>query len=321
MSAVRTPTERVFRHSLPRSGRMGAIARQREIIDGLRAELSAAVRAEGSGTGRVLLVAILRKALAAGRAEIRRRFEAGGTAAAVMREQCFLMDQLIHALFDVVIGELYPLANPTAGEKLALVAVGGYGRGELAPCSDIDLLFLLPYKRTPHTEQVVEALLYVLWDLGLKIGHAVRSVEDCLRHAKSDLTVRTSLLELRFLRGDEELFGELKRRFDLEIARGTAAQFIEAKLAERDERHRREGDSRYKLEPQCQGRQGRAARPAHAVLARQIHLPHRRRCQIGRSRRAVARGIAPFRARPGLPLDGTLPPALPDRARRGTADL
>src|SRR5579871_5591457 len=272
MSAVRTPTERVFRHSLPRSGRMGAIARQREIIDGLRAELSAAVRAEGSGTGRVLLVAILRKALAAGRAEIRRRFEAGGTAAAVMREQCFLMDQLIHALFDVVIGELYPLANPTAGEKLALVAVGGYGRGELAPCSDIDLLFLLPYKRTPHTEQVVEALLYVLWDLGLKIGHAVRSVEDCLRHAKSDLTVRTSLLELRFLRGDEEMFGELKRRFDLEIARGTAAQFIEAKLAERDERHRREGDSRYKLEPNVKEGKG-GLRDLHTLfwLAKYIY--------------------------------------------------
>ena len=251
---------------------MGAIARQREIIDGLRAELSAAVRAEGSGTGRVLLVAILRKALAAGRAEIRRRFEAGGTAAAVMREQCFLMDQLIHALFDVVIGELYPLANPTAGEKLALVAVGGYGRGELAPCSDIDLLFLLPYKRTPHTEQVVEALLYVLWDLGLKIGHAVRSVEDCLRHAKSDLTVRTSLLELRFLRGDEELFGELKRRFDLEIARGTAAQFIEAKLAERDERHRREGDSRYKLEPNVKEGKG-GLRDLHTLfwLAKYIY--------------------------------------------------
>ncbi len=145
--------------------------------------------------------------------------------------------------------ELYPLANPTSGEKLAIVAVGGYGRGELAPFSDIDLLFLLPYKQTPHTEQVVELLLYLLWDLGLKIGQATRSIEECLRQAKSDLTIRTGLLEARYLWGDQPLFAELKKRFDAEIVRGTAAQFVEAKLAERDERHRRIGDSRYSSSP------------------------------------------------------------------------
>ena len=107
----------------------------------------------------------------------------------------------------------------------------------------------LPYKRTPHTEQVVEYLLYLLWDLGLKIGHATRSVEECLRQAKSDLTIRTGLLEARYLWGDQALFRDLKKRFDSEIVRGTAAQFVEAKLAERDARHQRVGDSRYQLEP------------------------------------------------------------------------
>src|SRR5207302_1031512 len=163
--------------------------------------------------------------------------------------QCFLIDQLIRALYDLVTERVYPLANPTQGEKLAIVAVGGYGRGELAPYSDIDLLFLLPYKQTPHTEQVIESLLYFLWDLGLKVGQATRSVAECLRYAKGDLTIRTALLEARYVWGEQALFTELKTRFESEILRGTEAQFVEAKLAERDARHIRVGDSRYQLEP------------------------------------------------------------------------
>ncbi len=254
---------------------MGSITRQRDIIDRrvLAEELAAAAHsAKSASLDRAPLVAPLKAALAAGRAEIRRRFEATGDGTAVVREQCFLMDQLIRALFDVVTGETYPLPNPTSGERLALVAVGGYGRGELAPYSDIDLLFLLPYKQTPHTEQVVELLLYLLWDLKLKIGHATRSVEDCLRQAKSDLTIRTGLLEARYLWGEEGLFRELKKRFDSEIVRGTAAQFVEAKLAERDQRHRRVGDSRYQLEPNVKEGKG-GLRDLHTLfwLAKYIY--------------------------------------------------
>ena len=231
---------------------MSSIVRQRDIIDrlALAEELSAVVLAVRSPVlDRGAFVAPLKAALTKGQAEIRRRFEATGDGAAVMREQSFLMDQMIRALFDLVTGDIYPLPNPTSGERLAIVAVGGYGRGELAPYSDIDLLFLLPYKRTPHTEQVVEYLLYLLWDLGLKIGQATRSVEECLRQAKSDLTIRTGLLEARYLWGEQALFIDLKRRFDSDIVRGTAAQFVEGKLAERDARHQRVGDSRYQLEP------------------------------------------------------------------------
>ncbi len=190
---------------------MATIARQREIIDRrlLAEELSAAARSSNSASfDRTPLVKPLKGALIAGRAEIRRRFEATGDGSAVVREQCFLIDQLIRALFDAVTGEIYPLPNPTSGERLALVAVGGYGRGELAPFSDIDLLFLLPYKSTPRTEQIVESLLYSLWDLGLKIGQSTRSVEECLRQARSDMTIRTGLLEARYLWGDEALFRE-----------------------------------------------------------------------------------------------------------------
>jgi [protein-PII] uridylyltransferase len=231
---------------------MPTIVRQRDIIDRrvLAEQLSAAVPAVRSpALDRGAFVAPLKAALTTGHAEIRRRFEATGDGSAVMREQCFLMDQLIRALFDLVTGDIYPLPNPTSGERLAIIAVGGYGRGELAPYSDIDLLFLLPYKRTPHTEQVVEYLLYLLWDLGLKIGQATRSVEECLRQAKSDLTIRTGLLEARYLCGEQALSRDLKKRFDADIVRGTAAQFVEGKLAERDVRHQRVGDSRYQLEP------------------------------------------------------------------------
>ncbi|HXO01576.1 MAG TPA: [protein-PII] uridylyltransferase, partial [Stellaceae bacterium] len=227
-----------------------AIARQREIIDrrALMAALSA-LAVDSSTPDRAPIVALLREALNHGRAEVQARFDAGGSAGHCVTEQCFLVDQLIRTLFDFVTEHIYPLANPTQGEKLAVVAVGGYGRGEMAPYSDVDLLFLLPYKRTPHTEQVVEYLLYLMWDLRLKVGHAVRSVDESLRYAKSDLTIRTALVEARYIWGEQALFTELRSRFDNEIVRGTAAQFIEQKLAERDARHKRVGDSRYQLEP------------------------------------------------------------------------
>ena len=231
---------------------MGSITRQRDIIDrrALTERLSLVVGSvQAPALDRSAFVAPLKVALTAGRAEIRRRFEATGDGAATIREQCFLIDQLIRALFDLVTQVIYPLPNPTSGERLAIIAVGGYGRGELAPYSDIDLLFLLPYKRTPHTEQVVEYLLYLLWDLGLKIGQSTRSVDECLRQAKSDLTIRTALLEARYLWGDQALFNEFKKRFDSDIVKGSAAQFVASKLAERDARHKRLGDSRYQLEP------------------------------------------------------------------------
>src|SRR5712691_5323006 len=233
-------------------GSMPNILRQRDIIDrrALAEELAQAIaEATAPSLDRRVLLPPLRAALGRGRGEIRRRFEADGTAIRAISEQCFLVDQLIRVLYDLATETVYPLPNPTAGEKMAIVAVGGYGRGEMAPFSDVDLLFLLPYKRTPHTEQVIEFLLYLFWDLGLKVGQATRSVAECLRYAKADLTIRTALLEARYVWGEQALYDELKTRFEAEIVRGTAAQFVEAKLAERDARHQRVGDSRYQLEP------------------------------------------------------------------------
>ena len=130
------------------------------------------------------------------------------------------MDGLVRCVHDAVVRHLYPAANPSSGERLAVVATGGYGRGTLAPGSDVDLLFLLPYKQTAWSESVVEAMLYVLWDLKLKVGHATRSVEDCIREAGADMTIRTTLLESRFLFGDRDLYDTLTVRFDAEILAG-----------------------------------------------------------------------------------------------------
>ena len=225
-------------------------ARQREILDRLALFERLAALAEEGEPDRRKVVETIKEALQAGRLTLRERFESGGSSGAeTVRGLSFLMDQLVRALYDFVTTKVYPLANPTAGEHMAVVAVGGYGRGELAPFSDIDLLFLLPYKPTPYTEQVVEYLLYTLWDLGLKVGHSTRTVEECIRQAKGDLTIRTALLEARYLWGDQRLHADLRQRYESAILKGSAAEFVEAKLAERDERHNRLGDSRYQVEP------------------------------------------------------------------------
>jgi [protein-PII] uridylyltransferase len=225
----------------------------REIIDrrALADELEAFVAgASGEDARRVHLVESLKAAHKAGSAAIQARLEKNkSTGAEAVAAHSFLMDQIIRVLFDYATSHVIRRGSPTTGERISIVAIGGYGRGELAPLSDIDLLFLLPYKPTPSTEQLVEFMLYVLWDLGLKVGHAVRSVDENIRQAKADFTIRTTLLEARWVWGDQELAAELIARFKKEIKRGTAAEFVQAKLAERDERHLKVGDSRYRLEP------------------------------------------------------------------------
>jgi [protein-PII] uridylyltransferase len=162
---------------------------------------------------------------------------------------CFMQDGIVQLIFDFVTMYLYPLRNPSEAERMSIIATGGYGRGVLAGGSDVDLLFLHPYKQTAWGESVVEAILYCLWDMGLKVGHATRSVSECIRQARADMTVRTALLEARCLLGDRGLYDELLARFDKEIVQGTAAEFVAAKLAEREERLRRAGQSRYLVEP------------------------------------------------------------------------
>jgi [protein-PII] uridylyltransferase len=164
-----------------------------------------------------------------------------------------LMDELVGALFGYALTVL-PLE---AKDRLAMVATGGYGRATLAPFSDIDLLFLTGGKASPQLDRAVEFILYFLWDLGLKVGHATRSIADCLAEADDDVTIRTSLLDARCLTGDRALFVDFQKAFRADCTANGPAEFILAKQAERAARHKRFGDTPFMVEPNVkEGRGG-----------------------------------------------------------------
>src|SRR3954454_7278007 len=127
---------------------------------------------------------------------------------------CFMQDEIIRILYSAATRHLYRSHIPSGEERMAVVATGGYGRGVLAAGSDIDLLFLLPYKQTAWGESVAETILYCLWDTGRRAGNPTRSINECIRQAKPDMTVRTALLESRYLPGARKLSDELVTRFD-----------------------------------------------------------------------------------------------------------
>ena len=166
------------------------------------------------------------------------------------------IDAVILSTYDVINTHAFPIANPTKADKLSVIAVGGYGRGNLAPGSDIDILILTPYKITPRIEQVVESLLYILWDLKLKVGYAIRSLEDNISKAKSDNTICTALLDARLISGDQELWIDFNSAFKLEILSKFKEKYFYEKIKERDIRHKKMGDSRYLLEPNIKENKG-----------------------------------------------------------------
>ena len=242
------------------TARVHAVPHQRDIID------RRLVLASLEGADRATSAAILKEALAEGRAEIARRLEAkpyaGIEAAAAY---AFLTDQILRLAYDYVTGRLHPLAIPTTSERLLLMAVGGYGRGEMALHSDVDIAFVTPWKPTGWTETVVEAILYLLWDLGLQVGHSMRSADEVVRAAIADQTVRTAILESRYVWGDEALYDLVAARFWKEVVAGKIASFVKEKLDERNERHRRMGDSRYVVEPNVKEGKG-GLRDLHALF-------------------------------------------------------
>ena len=212
-----------------------------------------------SGGGRELRSALaqrLKAALIEGRAKAEQLLLKDRHGRRCAERLCKLEDEIIRLLFEFARKHLYPSENPSEAEHMAVIATGGYGRGLQAPGSDIDLLFLLPYKQTAWGESIAEAILYCLWDTGLKVGHATRSVDECIRQAKADMTIRTAILEARFLPGDQQLFDELVKRFDNEVVRNTATEFVAAKLGEREDRVRRSGQSRYLVEPNVKDGKG-----------------------------------------------------------------
>jgi [protein-PII] uridylyltransferase len=226
--------------------------------DALRRDLTALARTEGDSQKlRKAALAHIKANFQQARNRIKTRVELGTVSGVVAaRALSELQDLLIQVLYDFATKHFYYAQNPTESERLAIVATGGYGRGQLAPGSDIDLLFVRPFKQTAWGESVIEFILHMLWDLGLKVGHAARSLAECMRLAKQDVTIRTSLLEARFLWGDKSLYDELRKRFWTEVAKGSEQDYVEAKLAEREERHRRQGESRYLVEPNIKDGKG-----------------------------------------------------------------
>ena len=230
---------------------------------------------------------------------------------------CRMHDEIIRLLFELAERHLYPSQNRSEAERMTVVATGGYGRGLLAPGSDIDLLFVLPYKQTAWGESVAETILYRLWDMGLKVGHATRSVNECIRQAKADITIRTAVLESRYLFGDRKLFDELMVRFDKEVTQGTAPEFVAAKLAEREERHRRAGQSRYLVEPNVKDGKG-GLRDLHTLfwIAKYVF-------RVREPEELIEKGVFNrsefmlFRRCEDFLWSVALPHALPDRPPRG----
>ncbi len=211
-------------------------------------DAAAAAAPQRSGV-RAAVVPVMRAAHAEGRAAIAAAIAAAPREAhRAIHDYAWLADRIVTLALHVAHRWLHPLPNPTASERVSAIAVGGFGRAEMAPFSDVDLLFVTPYKQTPWGESLIESALYCLWDMRLKVGHSVRTIDDCLRYARSDITVRTSLLEHRFLWGDEALAIRLRDRL-WEYFGTTGSEFIELKLAERAQRHARQGSTRYLLEP------------------------------------------------------------------------
>lgn len=237
---------------------MEKVSHQRAIIDRRKLDDEIAeIVAKAQSPHRPQVLELLRDALESGRAEIASRLHkkpaAGHECAA---GQAFLIDQLIRLIHDYAVHHLYPVANHSAGEHLCIAAVGGYGRAEMAPHSDVDIAFLTPMRKNSWTEQIIEAILYLLWDLGLKVGQSSRSLDEMVRMAKSDLTIRTALLEARYIWGDQTLYNQASTRFWNEVVGDTARDYIAQKLEERDARHKRMGDSRYVVEPNVKDGKG-----------------------------------------------------------------
>lgn len=225
--------------------------------DALRQELTAMFQAAPSASeARLQVLERLKALVAEARAAAEAGLNADGNGRRCAAGLSHFQDELIRLIFDYTTAHVYRANNPSDAERMAIVATGGYGRALLAPGSDIDLLFLLPYKQTPWGESVAEYMLYLLWDLGFKVGHATRNVDQCIKLSLADLTIRTAILDSRLILGDAQLFAELEQRFRSEVVRGTARAFIDAKMQERDDRHRRSGESRYRVEPNIKDGKG-----------------------------------------------------------------
>ena len=216
-----------------------AILHPERLIDtaALRQRLNGLAAAQNTDPSKVrpAIVGELKSVLKSARAEAERRLLSDGKGTQCAKNLAFVQDEIIRTLYEFTAEKIYPKATTRALQEVAIIAVGGYGRGTLAPGSDIDLLFLLPGKQEASSGRLVEFILYTLWDMRLKVGHATRSTDECIRLAKTDNTILTSILEARFICGNRQLSDQMQITFRHDIVQAGARKFVADKLAERDE--------------------------------------------------------------------------------------
>jgi len=223
----------------------------------------AEARAERAEDRRRLRLEFLRQELAQGFDSLKVRHAEGASGQESVRTHARLMDEVIFSLTRLIAADAERARlEPT---PLVVAALGGYGRGELHPLSDIDLMVVYDGELSPYVQRMMQELLYSLWDLGLQVGHSLRSLDDCVAMARTDFPSRTSMQEARFLAGDRRLFGRFRRVLRENVYRRDFAQFLETTLTERDQRHRRYGASPYIGEPNVKESAG-GLRDVHTAM-------------------------------------------------------
>jgi len=202
---------------------------------------------------RPLYLAGSRRFLTQFREKIKDLHRQGTSGTDVVHEITEMTDTLILKLFRSILGDI---AEDRALPEMALIAVGGYGRGELNPFSDIDIMFLHTGKNPQAVEEISQKLLYFLWDMRLDVGYSVRTISDCIEMGKSDSTVRTAMLDSRFLAGSKALFDDFWKNFQKQILSKGSDAFIKDKLQESEARRGKYGSSVYILEPNIKESEG-----------------------------------------------------------------
>ena len=188
-----------------------------------------------------------RGALTEGLDSLKQRHADGASGEQLVRTHAGFMDQVVVALSELISSDAE--AAGLAPTPFVVIALGGYGRGELHPSSDVDLMVVYDGELSPYVQRVMQELLYTLWDLGLQIGHSLRSLEDCVAMARTDFPSRTSMQQARLVAGDKKLFARFARVLHDNVYRHDFEQFLATTLAEREQRYRKHGASPYIGEP------------------------------------------------------------------------
>ena len=178
---------------------------------------------------------------------LRLKHYSGAGGLEIVRDRAALLDIVLRHLFEGAMeGSAYAEKTP----PVALLAIGGYGRGELSPYSDVDILFLHDSGRiSAEATEVIEQVLYMLWDVGFKVGHSTRFIDEAIKLANSDVLTKTSLLESRFLAGDHRGHSKFRREFFERCVRGQVESYLKWRLENQDDRHRKYGGSVFMQEP------------------------------------------------------------------------